>query len=69
MEKDTMEILDCIQKQTNPKLKMNFMINRCIRFTEYIIEQAEADPLFKIKLDEVFGMHSFKQFFIFGGGK
>lgn len=67
LEHDTLDVLDEIKSLTNPKLRNNFMICRCIKFTKHMVRNAEADPLFRIELDKIFGVRSFKQFFFRGG--
>lgn len=66
-EHDTMDVLDEINRMTNPKLRKNFLINRCIKFTKYIVREAETDPSFRVRLDKLFETPSFKKFFFRGG--
>lgn len=66
-EKDTFDDLDIIGENTNPKLRKNFLINRCIKFTRYVVQHAESDLAFSMRLDEMLGTKNYKKFFFRGG--
>lgn len=67
LEHDTIDDLQYIKNVTNPKLRTNHMINRCIKISKYIVRHAESDLDFKKKLDELLGVRTYKQFFMRGG--
>lgn len=66
-DRDLFEVLDEIGKLTNPKLRKNFMINRCVKFTKYVVKHSESNPEFKKHLDKMLVTNDFKRFFFRGG--
>lgn len=69
LDKTIMETIEEIRKNVNPKLRDNSVINRCIKFTNYVIREANSDLVFKIKLDKMLGTDDYRQFFFHGGIK
>lgn len=67
LEKDTYDNLDIIGRATNPKLRKNHLINRCIRLTKLVIKYSEKDNLFKAGLNSALNNDNFKKFFFQGG--
>ena len=69
LDKDIMETIGEIKKNTNPKLKDNCVINRCIKFTNYVINHSISDQVFKKELDKMLISPDFRRFFFQGGIK
>jgi hypothetical protein len=69
MDCDTADILDDIRKDTNPKLRNNHLINRCIKFTNYVVRRSVYDPDFRNDLDRMLQTDDFRKFFFRGGIK
>lgn len=66
-DKDLFDVIDEIKKLTNPKLRANFMINRCVKFTKYIVLHSRTDLDFKKHLCKMLGTNDFRKFFFRGG--
>ena len=66
-EKDTFDDLDIISNYTNSKLKTPFLMNRCIKFTRYVVQHGEFDNAFKQSLNEMLDTDNYKKFFFKGG--
>lgn len=67
LENGTMEKLESIKEKTNPKLRTNHMINRCIKLVHYIVTYADANDYFSLDLSTALGTDDFKKFFFHGG--
>ncbi|MCK5602645.1 hypothetical protein KAR91_12265 [Candidatus Pacearchaeota archaeon] len=69
LDKSIMETIEEIRKNTNPKLRDNSVINRCIKFTNYVVNHSVSYPAFKKELDKMLVTDDFRQFFFQGGIK
>lgn len=67
LSKGTIDIVGEIKKNVNPKLKDNAVINRCIKFTNYVINHSKSNQVFKKELDRMLVTDDFKKFFFHGG--
>lgn len=67
LDKTIMETIGEVRKNTNPKLRDNSVINRCIKFSNYVIKYSISNQAFKEELDKMLGTSDFRRFFFHGG--